>query len=169
MKKFFSLTALLSAALLLSACGGAGDVNEDTDPYALKSEKLQNEGWEEAFSAQENYCVKTVLTNSPTKKEGTMSEVTTMDFCNDGERVYFSMCVKEGDTTVYEAESYADLTDKKAIWSRSKEDGDWSEWDSETYTSEQFAEFFKGFLPPAFARDASRRICRRRPLLRALF
>lgn len=153
MKKIMCTIAVLSACALLAACGGGSEVNEKTDPNTLATDKVAEKQWAEAFAAQNNYCVRTTVTNTSTAKDATMSEVTTIDYCNDGERVHVLMSLKEGENTLFEAESYADLAEKKAIWSRSKEDGKWMEWDSETYTSEQFAEFFEGFQIPAFARD----------------
>ncbi len=153
MKKLVMIVPVLAACALLAACGGEGGVGANADPAALQSEKVAEEKWTEAFAAQENYCMRATVTSSHTENEATMSEVTTVDYCNDGDRAHVLICVKEGDKKVFEAESYADLTDEKAIWGRVKEGDAWSEWDYETYTSEQFAEFFGGFRIPAFARD----------------
>lgn len=155
MKKIMSILTVLSACALLAACGGNGDINENTDPVALESEKVTKEQWATAFASQENYCMKTLITSSKTENEAIMSEVTTIDFCNDGERICLTLETKSGDETVLEAEAYAELGEEHAFWTRSKEgDGDWSEWKTETFSSEQFADFFGGYLAPTFARDS---------------
>lgn len=153
MKRFINIVPVLAACALLAACGGEGGVTAKTDPVALRSEKLSEEAWTSAFESADNFCMKMVIKSAQTEKEATMSEVTTVDFCNDGDRVRAEITVRSGEETTFEAQSYADLTGEHAIWSRTKADGEWSEWDSETYTSEQFAQFFGGFSAPSFARD----------------
>ncbi len=151
MKRIMCVLPVLAVCALLSACGGGGNVTAKTDPVALKSEKVEEEGWELAFAPQENYCMHAVIKASE-GEDGATESKTVIDFCNDGERAYAKMTAKGGEEGTFEMQSYADLKEG-TVWSRTNDGDKWTEWDSETYTSEQFAEFFSPFRAPDFARD----------------
>ena len=150
MKRIMFVLPILAVCTLFSACGGGENVTAKTDPVGLKSEKVEKEGWENAFASQENYCMHAVIKASEGENEGTMSE-TVIDFCNDGERAFAKMTAKGGEESTFEMQSYADLKEG-TVWSRTDDGDKWTEWDAETYTSEQFAEFFAPFRAPDFAR-----------------
>lgn len=166
MKQAF-LSTLLAGALCLSLTGcnffGGGEnngenggnnggnngnnnatvtVTENTDPVSLKGEKVDRTEWTNAFGTTENYSVKSAIKMTLTENEDTMTANVTLIYRITADKMSISMTYKEGDQTA-QAEAYAEIKgDTVTLWDRTKEGGDWSEWDGEEYSKTEVSQMF---------------------------
>ena len=151
-----AVTLLIAGAMLLTLAG-CGDPNseppkgetppvtvtESTDPVTLASEQVDRTEWTGAFSDADNYGVKSVITVEETENGQTMSEVITISYLFDGDKVKMDLTLQEDGKTSYISEGYLEFTqDEVTVWQRAKEDTEWIEWDSENYSKSEFAEMF---------------------------
>lgn len=165
MKKVI-IPMLLASALCAGLAGCTGNnnensaVTENTDPKTLVGEQVERAAWQTAFSEGENYTVKTVVNADLTQDEHTVSETITLVYRYTADKFHFCISMKEGGKTVEETEAYAELgATEVSIWQRTKQDGAWSEWDTESYPKEIFGElvplaFDLGFLKDEYANFA---------------
>ncbi len=149
--------ALLTGAMCMTFAGcdlfGKTGVTEKTDPASIVGEKTDREGWEKAFAPQGDFGLRTVIRTDKTEEEGPMSETLTLDYRFASDKIAVTVTQAAGGKTLYETEGYAEVDDGVTFWQRSREGGEWSEWESETYAKEDLSQIFGAEEGLSFARE----------------
>ncbi len=131
MKK--AMVILLGAMVALCGCAGTGTASVDgnTDPVALKSEKVEESGWNKALSSErENFTVRSVATTYTA--DGKAAAETKLIYRFDGDKLNFELSSSEGGKATFVAEAYIETSDTACrIWQRTKEAGKWTDWEGD--------------------------------------
>ncbi len=165
MKKMItSVLLVLALCAGIAGCGGNGTnenntngttVTESTDPKLLVGEQVDRTAWKSAFTDEQNYTVKSVVTSNVTKNGHTMSEDVTLVYRITADKCLLTIHTKGESGSAFDAEAYIEIgEDGVSMWERSKEGANWTEWDGELYPKEGFFEMFSLSNDLTFLKDA---------------